>query len=46
MTERVRRNDGEGAGVAGEAFGVQAGDWRPLAASHPPPSLPPKRGEG
>ena len=35
-----------GAGVAGEAIGVLEGGWRSLVAFHPPPNLPPKRGEG
>ena len=35
-----------GAGTTGKAVGVQEGGRRWLATSHPPPSLPPKRGEG
>ena len=30
----------------GEAIGVLEDGWQTLGASHPPPNLPPKRGEG
>ena len=53
MTRGGRRNDGEGARGAGAAWAIGArrerGGYdcgRTLAASHPPPNLPPKRGEG
>ncbi len=38
----LRRNDGKGGGNDGEG----GGGCGVLVASHPPPSLPPKRGEG
>ena len=48
-----RRNDGGGrgydggsAGMKGKAIGAREGGRRWLATSHPPPNLPPKRGEG
>ena len=46
----LRRNDGRGArgggecGCALEECGRPLGRWWTLGASHPPPSLPPKRG--
>ena len=51
MTEEGRGNGGRGAaGMAGERerrgrLGSH-GRWWLLAASHPPPNLPPERGEG
>ena len=36
----------EGIGMTGKAIGVQEGGRRWFATSHPPPNLPPKRGEG
>ena len=49
----LRRNDGggagvveEGAGTTGKAIGVREGGRRWLVAFHPPPNLPPERGEG
>ena len=36
----------EGAGMVGKAIGVREGGRRWLAGFHPPPNLPPGRGEG
>ena len=49
MTEEGRGNDGwGGVGGVGGWMGIEAGTcgWCTLASSHPPPNLPPKRGEG
>ena len=42
----LRRNDGIWCGNGERRVRRRGGAWRPLATSHPPPNLPPKRGEG
>ena len=37
---------GGGDGRGGVAIGARCGGWSQVVASHPPPNLPPSRGEG